>query len=187
MVPQPVKAVIMLFPITEATEAAKEAEEAALTASGQEVSPSLWYTKQTISNACGTIGMLHAYANCPEIVPLPDSFLARYLEAAKTMTPAERARFLEHPKEGEPDIEEAHAAAAQEGQTAPPPEDEQVQPRNACAAGPEAIECLVIDRPCGCRSSCTLCALCTMRGCCMSSTAASSMRSTTAQRRHRRC
>lgn len=32
-------------------------------AKGQEVSPSLYYMKQTIGNACGTIALLHAVAN----------------------------------------------------------------------------------------------------------------------------
>jgi ubiquitin carboxyl-terminal hydrolase L3 len=127
MVPQPVKAVLMLFPITEATEAAKAEEESRLSSTDQGLSPSVWFTKQTISNACGTIGVLHAYANVPEIQPASSSFLERFLAATRTMSPVDRARFLEHPGEGEPDIEEAHQQAAQTGQTAPPPEDEQVQ------------------------------------------------------------
>lgn len=127
MVPQPVKALVMLFPITPETEAAKEAEEVALKASGQTVSENLWFTKQTISNACGTVGMLHAFANNSDIVPQEGSFLARYLAAAADMDPGERARFLEFPKEGEPDIEEAHQGAASGGQTAPPAEDEVVR------------------------------------------------------------
>jgi ubiquitin carboxyl-terminal hydrolase L3 len=126
MVPQPVKAVLMLFPITEATEAAKAEEEKRLLTTDQDASPSVWFTKQTISNACGTIGMLHAFANCPDIKPTSSSFLERFLHATQKMSPEERARFLEYPSEGDPDVEEAHQQAAQTGQTAPPPEDEQV-------------------------------------------------------------
>jgi Ubiquitin carboxyl-terminal hydrolase, family 1 len=130
MVPKLVKAVLMLFPITDATEAAKDAEEERVKANGQTVAPGLWYSRQTVSNACGTVAMLHAYANNPDVEPAAGSFLGRFLEATKDMTPDERARFLEHPEEGEPDIEEAHQEAAQEGQSAPPPEDEQVPPRS---------------------------------------------------------
>jgi ubiquitin carboxyl-terminal hydrolase L3 len=125
MVPKPVKAVLMLFPITDATEAAKASEEEKLKAAGQTNSP-VWFTKQTISNACGTVGVLHAYANVKDLKPQPGSFLARFLEATTSMTPEERARFLEYPAEGEPDVEEAHKEAAQCGQTAPPSEDEPV-------------------------------------------------------------
>ena len=127
MVPRPVKAVMMLFPISDKSEAAKQEEEDRLKDSGQKVSPSVWFSKQTVSNACGTVAMLHAYANNPDVQPLADSFLARFLEATKSMTPAERARFLEDPQEGEPNIEDAHAEAAQDGQSAPPPEEEQAR------------------------------------------------------------
>lgn len=127
MVPQPVEAVLMLFPITDATEKAKAEEEERLKQSGQDVSSSVWFSKQTVSNACGTVGMLHAYANSPDVKPAEGSFLQQFLEQSKAMSPEERARFLEQPKDGEPDIEEAHQDAAQGGQTAPPPEDEQVQ------------------------------------------------------------
>lgn len=36
---------------------------AGIEAAGQDVSPSLYYMKQTIGNACGTIALLHAVAN----------------------------------------------------------------------------------------------------------------------------
>jgi ubiquitin carboxyl-terminal hydrolase L3 len=126
MVPQPVKAVLMLFPITEATEAAKESEETRLKDGGQHISPNLWFTKQTISNACGTVAMLHAFAN-GDMSFKSGSFLERYLQASQDLSPQERAKLLESPEEGQPDIEGAHKHAAQEGQTAPPPEEEQVR------------------------------------------------------------
>ena len=56
----------------------------------------------------------------------PDSFLARFYEATATMTPAERATYLESPPSGAPDIETAHAHAAARGDTAPPPADTDV-------------------------------------------------------------
>jgi Ubiquitin carboxyl-terminal hydrolase, family 1 len=117
----------MLFPITDATEAAKDAEEARVREAGQTLAPDVWYSKQTISNACGTVALLHAYANTPELAPKADSFLARFLKQSAALSPEERARFLEYPKAGEPDIEEAHVKAAAEGQTAPPAEDEQAR------------------------------------------------------------
>jgi len=83
MVPQPVKAVLMLFPITPATEAAKAEEEAQLRASGTAPTPEVWFTKQTISNACGTVAMLHAVANNPDLVPAEGSFLQRYFERVR--------------------------------------------------------------------------------------------------------
>jgi ubiquitin carboxyl-terminal hydrolase L3 len=127
MVPRPVKAVLMLFPISDATEAAQAEEEARLKDNGQEITQNLWFMKQTISNACGTIAMLHAFANDPNLEAVPNSFLDKFIASSKDMDPAQRARLLEHPREGEPDIEQAHQDAAQGGQTAPPDEDEQVK------------------------------------------------------------
>lgn len=31
---------------------------------GQVVSDNVYYTKQTVGNACGTVGLIHAVANC---------------------------------------------------------------------------------------------------------------------------
>lgn len=74
--------------------------------------------------------MLHslAAARADGLVPAfaPDSFLARFYEATASMTPAERAAYLESPPAGAPDIEAAHAAAATRGDTAPPAPDASV-------------------------------------------------------------
>ena len=42
----------------------EEEEEARIKKEGQVVVPSLFYMKQTIGNACGTVGLLHALGNC---------------------------------------------------------------------------------------------------------------------------
>lgn len=39
------------------------AEQQEIEARGQEVSSGVFYMKQTIGNACGTIGLLHSLAN----------------------------------------------------------------------------------------------------------------------------
>lgn len=93
MVPRPVVAVLFLYPIKEASEKrrAEEAErirteggcppplarlncvEAALTAlrgdgsAGQTVSDNVFYMKQFVGNACGTIGLLHAACNAVDV------------------------------------------------------------------------------------------------------------------------
>uniref|UniRef100_A0A3B4ZK25 Ubiquitin carboxyl-terminal hydrolase n=1 Tax=Stegastes partitus TaxID=144197 RepID=A0A3B4ZK25_9TELE len=63
MVPRPVCAVLLLFPVTEKYEAFKQEEEEKLKDQRQEVSPDVYFIKQTIGNACGTIGLIHAVAN----------------------------------------------------------------------------------------------------------------------------
>ena len=94
--------------------------------------------KQTIGNACGTIGVLHAIGNnrqaanlrTPPVVRdasassrgrmhqhLPSaagegSFLNRFFDATAGMNPTEVGAFLENPPEGAPSIDEAHAVSA---------------------------------------------------------------------------
>lgn len=125
MVPQPVKAVIMLFPITKATEEARRQEEIGLRAAGQCLPAGVWFTRQTVSNACGTVGVLHALGNA-DVPCAPGSFLDRFFTISHSMTPEERARLLESPKDDEPDLEHAHQNAAKAGQSAPPTDGEEV-------------------------------------------------------------
>ena len=81
---------------------------------GQVVSPSVYFVKQTIGNACGTIGLLHALGNCQDKITFSESwhcmisftvnfvtmaaedgYLKTFFEKTKSMTPEERADFLE--------------------------------------------------------------------------------------------
>ncbi|KAI8475782.1 MAG: peptidase C12, ubiquitin carboxyl-terminal hydrolase 1 [Monoraphidium minutum] len=129
MVPQPVAAVLLLYPITSDTEAAAKADDERLAAEGAAAGHpgGVYYLKQTIGNACGTIAMLHAFGNNLGAVKLAEgSFLSRFFESTKAMTPQQRGAFLEEPPSGAPDIEEAHQAASERGDTAPPALDEVV-------------------------------------------------------------
>ena len=99
-------------------------EEARIKKEGQVVSPSLFFMKQTIGNACGTVGLLHALGNCTDkvafsewhtigidpsfpprhvansqdvliYIAVEDGFLKTFFEKTKDMTPEERAEYLE--------------------------------------------------------------------------------------------
>ncbi|PSC70916.1 ubiquitin carboxyl-terminal hydrolase isozyme L3 [Micractinium conductrix] len=127
MVPRPVKAVLLLFPVTDETEKARAEEQCEIEARGQHVSPSLFYMKQSIGNACGTIGLLHSLANNRGALKIADgSFLAQFLKATEGMDAAARGAFLEQPPEGGPNIDSIHEAAARQGATEAPPADEEV-------------------------------------------------------------
>lgn len=63
IIPRPVCAVLLLFPITEKYEVFRTEEEEKIKSQGQDVTSSVYFMKQTISNACGTIGLIHAIAN----------------------------------------------------------------------------------------------------------------------------
>jgi ubiquitin carboxyl-terminal hydrolase L3 len=129
MVPQPVLALLLLFPLTPEAEAAKVAqEEEAAKAGGRAPGPhGLYFMRQTIGNACGTIGLLHALGNARGDVQLePGSWLEEFYSRTEAMSPAERGSFLEHPPSDAPSLDDAHDAAANEGQTKPPEPDEVV-------------------------------------------------------------
>ncbi|EQC41027.1 hypothetical protein SDRG_02084 [Saprolegnia diclina VS20] len=114
MVLRPVLAVIMLFPIKTHTEAYAKEERQRIEVSGQVVSPNVYYMKQTVGNACGTVGILHALGNVGDYVAYqPGSFLQTFFEKTRTKTPDEIAVILE----GDDELEETHASAAQEGQS----------------------------------------------------------------------
>jgi ubiquitin carboxyl-terminal hydrolase L3 len=122
MIPQPVVALLLLFPMTDNYEAAKARQKETL--DSQQISERVFYLKQTIGNACGTIGLLHAIANIriSEVTqqPLqlrPESFLVSYFNKTAEMTPEQRGYELEHGEETAAVIEEAHEQAASEGQS----------------------------------------------------------------------
>ena len=85
-----------------------------------EQEPVIWF-KQTIRHACGLIGCLHAVANGGAKAYIqPGSDLDKLLKEALPLKQKERAQLLYDSKP----IEEAHASAAQKGDTEPPPGDE---------------------------------------------------------------
>ena len=93
-----------------------------------ELSPNIYYMIQTISNACGTIGLMHIIGNCvySEGIPLAEgSFLERFMSKSLGMTPQERGAELENGDNSEV-IEAAHKRAASSGQSRVPGAHEKV-------------------------------------------------------------
>lgn len=110
MVPQPVLAVLMLFPISETSEAHRKEEEAKM-AGSQVVSPNVYHMRQVIGNACGTIGLVHAVLNNANAIPLDSSkFFSKFLQDSKGMDLDQRAQLLE----ANSDIEVSHQSLASE-------------------------------------------------------------------------
>jgi len=79
------------------------------------IDPTVFWIKQTISNACGTIGLLHALINS-KVVFEPESPITQFIDACSDKSPLERAKFLETTEL----FASIHAAAAAGGQTAVP-------------------------------------------------------------------
>jgi len=112
MVPQPVLAVLLLFPLTDTYEKTAAEEQARIESKGQSVSKSVYFLKQTVANACGTIGLVHSVLNNAHKLQLDaKKFFAKFLAETRNMTPQARAKALEVNR----DIEVEHEAVAAEG------------------------------------------------------------------------
>jgi len=121
VIPQPVKAVILLFPISEKYDKFRKEADEQIKAKGQDVPKDLFFMKQFIHNACGTIGMIHALGNNVTDVKLDgESILQQFLDKTKDLDPIARGQELEKFNK----IACAHEEIASEGQTAAPPRDE---------------------------------------------------------------
>ncbi|KAJ5942628.1 Ubiquitin Carboxy-terminal hydrolase L3 [Penicillium verrucosum] len=123
-VPRPSQALLLVFPVSQTYEASRESEDApkpTYTGSGP-AEPVMWF-KQTIRNACGLIGLLHAVSNGEarkHVVAGSD--LDTLLREAEGLEPIQRADLLYDSKA----LESAHADAARLGDTAAPAAEDNV-------------------------------------------------------------
>ncbi|KAF8765510.1 hypothetical protein HU200_008659 [Digitaria exilis] len=116
MVPQPVLAVILLYPLTSLDEEEKEesGSSGASTAGGKDLNKKVYFTKQTVGNACGTVGVIHAIGNATSQIKLVEgSYFDKFYKQTADMDPVQRAAFLEEDDE----MEGAHSIAAFAGDT----------------------------------------------------------------------
>ncbi|THH13040.1 hypothetical protein EW146_g7134 [Bondarzewia mesenterica] len=129
MVPRPVKAVVLLFPIGGSLEAARVEEDEKIKREGQvRVDPTIMWIKQTIGNACGTMGLLHALANSNVTIE-PESALAKFIDECKGRLYHDYQ--LQTPQET-PLFADAHREFASTGQTAVPDSDADVDLHFTC-------------------------------------------------------
>lgn len=128
MIPRRVHSVIMVFPIKEASEKRKAEQNQRILKNGQTVSKNLYYMKQTVPNACGTIAILHAIGNLEKDlfnqVVKEGSYLDKFFKDTKTneMAPTAIATYLENDEA----IDALHSEASHQGQSEVPPEEEVV-------------------------------------------------------------
>ncbi|XP_030555016.1 ubiquitin carboxyl-terminal hydrolase [Drosophila novamexicana] len=114
MLPRPVKALILLFPISEAYEKhrADEHERIKAAAEPEKYPEDLFYMKQFTHNACGTVALIHSVANNKDI-EIAAGVLKNFLEKGANLSPEERGQALEQDNA----FTEDHQMLAQEGQT----------------------------------------------------------------------
>jgi len=120
-IPKPVKALILLFPCSDAYESHRAEEDKALQASPPKYPSDMFYMKQVIHNACGTIALVHGILNNKDI-ELSNGILKDYFEKAKELSPEERGKILE----ADTAFTNTNQSLAEEGQTATPNIDDKV-------------------------------------------------------------
>lgn len=109
-VPQPVVAVMLLLPLDDKYQEAKQEKEA------NEEEEGVYFMK--LEEACGTVALVHAVANNIDRLELEDGPLKNFISASTDLSPEEKGKkLLEND-----DIMVAHKEAAMEGQTQPPEE-----------------------------------------------------------------
>jgi ubiquitin carboxyl-terminal hydrolase L3 len=129
-IPRPALALLLVFPVSAAYESHRLAEDALqpdYNGKG-EGEPVVWY-KQTIRNACGLIGLLHAASNGEARgFVQAGSELARLIREAVPLGPLERARLLEKDEA----LARAHKGVAEQGDTTAPDARDDVDLHYVC-------------------------------------------------------
>jgi ubiquitin carboxyl-terminal hydrolase L3 len=123
-IPRPALALLVIIPLTPTWDAARQAEDkdkGEYEGSGEE-EPVIWF-KQTIADACGSIGLVHCLVN-GEVAKYiePGSTIDQIRKDALPKKMEERAKVLEDSDA----FEKAHAEAAKLGDTKPPTHEEAV-------------------------------------------------------------
>lgn len=139
-VPRPAHALLLVFPVSDAYENFRHQEDSVkpeynACGPGEDV---VWY-KQTIANACGLIGLLHAVSNGDARSYIdPDSKLSGLLDQAIPLKPEARADLLYESEV----LETAHQSAAYGGDTAAPPLEDNVDLHYVCFVKSASTNCL---------------------------------------------
>jgi len=122
-IPKPVLAVMLLFPVSEGYDNFCKEQDEVVKEKGTAKEEELFYMKQFIPNACGTIGIIHALGNNVAQVDLADGTLLRqFLDSVRGKDPEAIGEELEKFQS----IATAHEEIANEGQTAAPNREDQI-------------------------------------------------------------
>ncbi|KAI8662281.1 Ubiquitin carboxyl-terminal hydrolase [Fusarium sp. Ph1] len=131
-IPRPALALLLVFPVSAAYESHRMAEDSLVDEyrGKGDAEPVLWWP-QTIRNACGLMGLLHAVSNGNARNFIEEgSTLDTLIKKSIPLGPDGRARVLEQT----PDLATAHKEAASQGDTPAPPAEDDVELHYVCFA-----------------------------------------------------
>ncbi|ERL88179.1 ubiquitin carboxyl-terminal hydrolase [Dendroctonus ponderosae] len=118
-VPRPVLALILLFPCSDKFYEYAKQEADQIKEKGQTVVEDIFYMKQYVSNACGSIALIHSVANNAERLELENGMFSKILDDSKNLTPEQRGEMLMNMNSNSDAYKliTAHQELAMEGQT----------------------------------------------------------------------
>ncbi|KAI9709519.1 MAG: ubiquitinyl hydrolase 1 [Bogoriella megaspora] len=120
-IPRPVHALILIVPAHIYHPCRDNENDQLPLYTGSGADEPIFWARQTIGHACGTMAALHAVANGPARKHIiPDSALAKLLKGAEPLGPEPRAQLLYDSE----DLEAAHASAAGLGDSRAPAKEE---------------------------------------------------------------
>ncbi|CAB3384424.1 Hypothetical predicted protein [Cloeon dipterum] len=120
MVPRPVLALLLLFPINDKYEEFSKQQDEEIKSKGQTVSDKVLYIKQFISNSCGTVALIHSIANNTDQITLADGELKKFLTEAASLDSTGRGELLSKSEA----IANIHKELALDGQSRAPDADQ---------------------------------------------------------------
>lgn len=131
-IPRPAHALLLVFPVSATYESSRIAEDTLVEdyKGKGEHEPVLWW-RQTIRNACGLMGLLHAVSNgtAKSFIQV-GSTLDEIIKKSTPLEPNDRAKVLEDT----PALATAHLEAASQGDTPAPDANDDVELHYVCFA-----------------------------------------------------
>jgi ubiquitin carboxyl-terminal hydrolase L3 len=114
-------AVILLFPFdtSEQYEEHCKRQNELVKERGLDYPSDLFFLKQVVGNACGTMALIHALANTQNETELQDGILKEFISETSGLSPEERGLALGNSEK----MAQAHGNMAEEGQTLAPDRD----------------------------------------------------------------
>jgi ubiquitin carboxyl-terminal hydrolase L3 len=129
MVPQPCLAVLLLFPYDK-LKSEKQKEREKIEKEGQDISPKVYYMKQLVGNACGTVAVMHSLLNNLNKIETESdkNAIENFYIATLEKNYVERGQALGR----DTNIHKAHNVVASKGQTEAPEADADVEHHFIC-------------------------------------------------------
>jgi ubiquitin carboxyl-terminal hydrolase L3 len=129
MVPWPRHAVLLCYPLQSESESESLPSSDTSGSVDPQAGSGLWFSKQQVPNACGTVGLVHALANNVDTAGIDQSTpLGSFLHRTYNMSPSERADAMANDAQ----LAHAHESTASDGSSTVVSRDAEVDLHFVC-------------------------------------------------------